>query len=36
MEFVLQYIQVTSVSGPKSQEGACESLKDPITLAIDV
>jgi hypothetical protein len=26
----------TSVRGPESQEGACESLKDPIALAIDV
>jgi len=26
----------TSVQGPESQEGACESLKGPISLAIDV
>jgi hypothetical protein len=26
----------TSIRGPESQEGACESLKGPIALAIDV
>ena len=26
----------TSVRGPESQEGACESMKGPIALAIDV
>jgi len=26
----------TSARGPENQEGACESLKDPIALAIDV
>ena len=26
----------TSVRVPESQEGACESLKEPIALAIDV
>jgi hypothetical protein len=25
----------TSVLGPESQEGLCESLKDPISIAID-
>jgi hypothetical protein len=26
----------TSVRGPESKEGACESLKGPIALAIDI
>jgi len=26
----------TSVRGPESQNGACESLKGPIALAIDI
>ena len=26
----------TSVRGPESQEGACESLKGPIALVIDI
>ena len=26
----------TSIRGPESQEGACESLKGPVALAIDV
>ena len=26
----------TSIRGPESQEGACESLNDPIALTIDV